>query len=253
MISIYRQGFACVIANWRYYIGIAIVFEVLTALFLSQTASGGATFAAYAIFAYAIHRYLLLQVNPLLWGRASSSRPETIGRFMWVSFLLMILPIGSAVWFALSFAKVPDVVPNDVAFVGILVVIFFVTNWIGLSIFGTALPASAIGDPFGIGITLRRARHTFLRVFGGLLAGPGLFGLLTLVGGGYLLGQTGLPSDFRDASGGFSGIGLVIGCMLRILGFINTTLAIVVLCDAYKRVQPIDAAMPDAAPAPIRP
>jgi hypothetical protein len=222
---------------------------VLTGLIASRNSSTGGTFAAYAIFAYFIHRYFLLRVTVPLWGRAKSPRPETTGRFILVSLLVLAIPTGVGLWLAFSMANGAELSHDKEAMLTIFALTFVVLYWVGLSIFGTALPASAIGDPFGIGITLRRARLTFFRVFAGLLVGPGLFGLMTLIGDGYLLGQIGLPFDFRDASGAFSGIGLVIGSLLRILGLINTTLAIAVLCDAYKRVQVIRDPEPDANPA----
>jgi hypothetical protein len=107
-----------------------------------------------------------------------------------------------------------------------------------MAIFGTMLPASAIGDPFGFGLTLDRARRTFWRLLPGLCVGTGALSLLTIAVTLYLATRTDIPVEMRDLDGAFSPAGLITGVMLQMVGFLGTHLGAIILCDAYNATLP---------------
>ncbi len=196
--------------------------------------SGGQLFIGMLI-AYWLHRYFLLGERPNValrerWGSG-------YGGFFLVTLLFAAALV--AVVLLLSNYLPPDMshVDRDVRrlfYLFLTLPIYLIL----LSLFGSALPAAAVRDSFGLVTTLGRVRKTFLPTFFGMLAGPFLFVVVASVAVGYGLHRLGVADDARLPSGAISFPGLAASIFFRFVGMVTTTLAVAVLCRAYRRVVP---------------
>lgn len=214
--------------GWPLILTLSLLIEALPLVLGDSSSTTGGTVVAYAFYAYAIHRYLLLGELITTWRASKPVEPHRILRFIVVSFLFVAIVV------AIGFAGTVQLTTGfrDDRFLALFTLVALLANLMLLSLFGTALPAAAVGDRTGLGATLGRTRATFLRIFGGLLLGPGLIGAIGLVALVLLeraLASAGMVSGTADFG---------IGLLARVLGFVNTTFAVVVLCRAYRSVTP---------------
>lgn len=235
MKDIYRSTFVCLQSFWPFYLFFAVALEV-AGQFGSGSSIAGAEFAAFTIFAYMLHRHFLFGDTLKAFGKIESTRPSARGRFFLISLPMLVVPIGLAVFLVLGPLHVSSRDVNLLTM--ILLVVILPLYLLMLSVFGTMLPAAASAEPFGLGLTLSRARRSFWRIFGGLLVGPALFGSAAFIVIILLSVRLGLPLDPRDAQGAFSPVGAAASVLLQMVAMINTTLAVVVLCNAYRRLMP---------------
>lgn len=121
---------------------------------------------------------------------------------------------------------------SEEAAYGLIVIFAIPASLVVLTLFGTALPAAAADDPLGRAFSMARIRASSARIFFGLLAGPALVGFVG-IGLLVLLSYLADPETFA------------FGAAATVLGIVNTTFAVVVLCRAYRRVVSGDAS-PDA-------
>jgi hypothetical protein len=197
-----------------------------------------------------------LHQNMLLGEPASDSllrpkgRPDLAWGFMGVSVLFFLAGLIAEVALRIL---LDEVLERHVAGVRLLVALSPVLTAAILFVpFGMALPAAAVGDAYGLRVTLARARRTGGSVIGGLVIGPGLLivaALLTLSGlllwvvllMGESIGE--LPvSPWLARSLAFA-----FFCTFMLL---VSSLAAAVLCRAYRRVAPPGVAallVPDGA------
>lgn len=232
MSEIYGTAWRLVRDNWMFLLVMAIVVEGLTLLFSDDDgidSTTGGVFVATTLIALVMHRQVLLNETYDLWGRARGTPSKfRFGRFVWVSFLLhlaLVAVIVATVWGHYD--------PSS-RLAELVVVVLLVTGlayFLLLVIFGVALTAAAVGDRFGLGITLHRAARTAEPIAVGLLAGPALAAAVVVLpvvfGLGYLT---------RDADS--AAVVFVTGTIARFGGFVLTALAVAVLCRAYRRVAP---------------
>jgi hypothetical protein len=253
MIAIYRQAFACLAQYWTYYILMALTFEVTTGVFQNVFWVSALSMLFYISFCYAIYRYVMTDTPPMMPGFGPRSGGKTM---IWGFSLAVILIfaatltmvvllvaaltiIGDLMGFESLLSGDAGAITSDPAvLVGLYGVIFLLIHGLTLSILGTALPASAVGDPFGVRVTLHRARRTFWPVAVGLLITVGPLCLLAFAARVFLPLQTGVLIDMRDASGALSLPGLALGILLQAGNFLYTTLGIIVLSNAYKSTLP---------------
>ena len=105
-------------------------------------------------------------------------------------------------------------------------------------LFGTAMPAYVAGGRFGIGATFGRIRATALPVLGGLLIGPVLFSIAGIaVGVAVIAGLALLPGADWSSWPLLPVVWLLQG-FFSLFGLFSTTLAVVVLCNAYRKTAP---------------
>jgi hypothetical protein len=232
MIAVYSRAFASVRQLWRFFLAVAVAMIALE-LLSSRAVSLGA-FLVGAMFAYELHRHFLLGETPIILGKPQQGpRPRKILGFLFVTFVMLVVPCALAI--SSLFLLIERGSSETTALVGIAaaVMTFFVTYWLFLMTFGTALPAAAMGDGYGLTLTLRRARHSFRSIGWALLYGPGLFGAVVLAASILPLYVTG--RGFDDApTRGLAAIGILTDLVTQLGSLFTTTLAVIVLCDAYR-------------------
>ena len=240
MIAIYRMSFACIRKFWWFFLLIALILEVASAALDSKARLGGELFLQFS-FVYFLHRHMLLGEGPdSAFGGSKTARASGRRGFLWVMmiyvFSLSALTLAGFIWLSpVPITTVPGL---------LLFVLFFILgNWIGLSFFGTAFPASATGDAFGLRVTYQRARSTWLATALRLLLGPAIVGA---VGIGLLILLPILRGimpglELADLQKPFEPILIVrglLGLAARLSGMTATTLAVAILCEAYRSIQP---------------
>lgn len=241
MIGLYRTAWRAVTQNMPLYL-VAAAGLVGTEVFAVATDAGGAgTLVAWFIVLYSFHRLLLLGEN----GRAkpSSQGPkQAMGRFLLVALLLAAIPFAVATGMLLRLWQggLADGA-GGVALV-LAVLTCLIVYLAMLTLFGTALPAAAVRDRFGLGLTLSRARRTALGILGGMIIGPGLFGTLTLAALLLAAAALGPPPATYSPDAGLSPSGLLLGMAIQVLALFNATLSVAVLCRAYRKVVPPEIA-----------
>jgi hypothetical protein len=197
------------------------------------------TIVPWVLVAYSLHRLLLLGDD----GRKGRLGPEApgpaVGRFLFATLLMllgsMVVPMGALLWL------IPRMEPESVH-PKVIVEAFFLASGamhgLVLAAFGTALPAAAVRDRFGLRLTLARARQTAGLVLLGFLVGPAAGGLVLTVASASLDQwwepfRLGLESRV---------LGEVLGVLalvpLQFARLLNATLMAVVLCRAYREVAP---------------
>jgi hypothetical protein len=253
MISLYRRAFAAVAQHWWYFLANALIVEIGIGFFPDSGWMVGVTLVIYVTVNYAIYRYHMLGVHPVLLDRpAPSDRPEKFISFAWATAVLIgltiavivVLVIVVATWSTLQYYDLAFLENDEISSAGsegsaaIITLISLLFYGLILAIFGTMLPASAIGDPFGLRLTLDRARRTFWPVTLRLIMGTGLLSALSLGAVFYLTTQIGMPTEMRDMDGAFSAVGLATGLALQMVGVIGTSLGAIVICDAYRSTLP---------------
>lgn len=237
MAAIYLTTWALLWRNPGFYIGLAALLASAEALLRAIDPRASGTIVPWVLVAYSLHRLLLLGEG----GRASKQRPDApgpaVGRFLFVTLLLlgvsMAVPFAVLTW-SLDRVDLRSLGPH------IVVEMFFlgsgVVHGIVLAAFGTALPAAAVRDRFGVRLTLWRARRTAGAVLLGFLVGPAAGGLVLVTASAALDAWW---EPFR-ASLEPRMVSEVLGVLalvpLQLARLLNATLMAVVLCRAYRKV-----------------
>lgn len=232
MTALYSRAFASLLQLWRFFLFVTVAMIALDVTSSRDVSVGG--FLVGAIFAHEMHRHFLLGETPVILGkRPHGSRPTKTLGFFFVTVVLFVVPVALAIYS--MFLLIGRGSSDSAALISIAVaaLILFVSYWLFLMTFGTALPAAATGDRYGLTLTLRRARHSFRSIGWGLLGGPGLFGTV-------FAGISFLPLDVAEqlsddaVTGGISALGILTDLVLQRGGLFTTTLAVIVLCDGYR-------------------
>ncbi len=241
MISLYRQSWTCLRGNLWFYLSFAAVYVLLGNLPLSsKTLTLWLPLILHSTFVFGLHRHILLG-RPVI--DAFNTRLEDTTRgpckffllFLGFTGLCVVVLVATFIAFGLQRLS------RDSA-AGLMTLVALPAYFLLLVLFGTAMPAYVAGDRFGIGATLGRIRATTLPVLGGLLIGPvllaivGFAGLVALIA---TLGETG----FQRAMAALQEwpllpVNWLIQVLLTLASLFATTLAVVVLCNAYRKTAP---------------
>lgn len=243
MISLYRQSWTCLRGNLWFYLLFAAVFVLLDNLpFSSKTTDMWLPLLLQSTFVFGLHRHILLG-RPMT--DAFKTRLEDTTRGGGKFLLLFLVFIGLSAGGSLAGYLALHPGPVDLrGTIGVIVLIWLFTYFLLLVLFGTAMPAYVAGDRFGVGATLGRLRATALPIVGGLLIGPVLF---TIVGiavlGGVIAALPELPTDPWSAEP-LQLVALLTEITGNLISLFATTLAVIVLCNAYRRTAPVPPVTP---------
>ncbi len=212
---------------------LAVLVEGIGYWFEGSTSASTGETVALIIFAYSVHRYFLFDENPMLLRTHKDGPPQRMGRFILLSFLIILLAVAAGIGVTV-FLGIGLVHPfgRPVALLFVLI-----SNLLLLSLLGTALPAAVAGDRFGFGVTIARGRRTFRQVFGGLLYGSGLVGTISFFA--VTTAALMIPENAPVAAT------LALNAAASVAGMISSLLAVAVLCRAYRS---LPAEGPAAAP-----
>lgn len=239
MIGIFRASWGCFVANWWLYLGFAILMEFMP-LLTGNDHSIAATFFPQTIFAYFLHRHFLFgeSVSSRKASGSSGTEPFRIGRFILVSAAIVGLPV--VLGLVIMTQAFPATLQGDrdhliLALLATILPLYLLF----LGFFGTALPATV--ERTSIPHVLSRGYRLGLGVMWRLLLGPALtatFLLVVISMGASAWGAlafkvlhwpvlaTSEPTRFSFA---------VLGSLD---GMFATTLAVAILCDAYRKIVP---------------
>ena len=230
MKQIYSKSWALFRASWTAYLVFAVLLNLVSE-FLPGTSGTTATAVSQIFIAYSLHRHFLFD-EPMGWGRTPGpQRPWKTGRFLWTSLLIIGLPLIVSV--VLAFNLAPAIAGRE-KMIGLLLILILPLYLVALSLFGTALPAAVERGPgYGLSRGIRLAPGVALR----LVLGPGLFGV-TWFGALILLGVLAAQSPWLGQALAGQVAQFTLGALGYLIGLINTTLAVAVLCQAYRRIVP---------------
>lgn len=240
MLRIWKTTFTSIGRHALFYLITAVLLEAVPLFSPGRSHLGALLFVQFG-FLYILHRHFLLGEAPMaVWAPAKGVKRPGRWAFFGLSvgyfIALLALSIGLVAKASPGGLGGPNAIPW-------LLLAALVGNWIGLSVFGTAFPACALGERFGLALTLRRARSTALGLSGRLLLGPGLFGLIAMAAAIALINHFGIsaglePDDFTKAFTPMLIVSGATGIALTMIGLTTSALAVATLCDAYRRVQP---------------
>lgn len=256
MIDTYKKTFACVARLWWVYLLFAALLTGMPLLLKSSGGYGG-TWVGFLFFILFLHRYILFGDVAL-----KSSGQESWG-FLWVYLLIAIgvelvaqslqfaLPAGPVTLLILMQWDLLAWVPFQ--FLALLIhwqwylLAWVPAMWLALSIFGTALPASAANETYGLRLTLQRCRQTAPDIAVRFLLGPGVFAAVTIgavfFGFGLALMALGVGSSQATVSRPMLDVaGLAMNTLTQLLLMTAATMGVVILCQAYRGVQPAPSA-----------
>ena len=248
MLSLYQDAWQSVRANWLLYSTMVILLEAVEMLDLSSAGM----LVVHWIVLYQLHRFFLFgEISNGQWFPPGARK--NVGWFLLASFLLTatIFSVPALALWALLPAGTLTPDGRIGAFVVYLVLVFMFALPT-TALFGTALPAAAAGDRFGPAVTLRRSRGTGWSVVWGLIVGPVLFSALTI--GTYIALAASSPilSESWSDTDGIQPVALVVNLALRMIGLVNSTLGVAVLCRAYRKAVPPPIGGSDASPSEDR-
>lgn len=240
MIEIYKKTFACIARFWWAYLLIAAVFTALPMLLKSSSGSNSGLWIGYLFFIHFLHRYVLFGDAGL--KSAGQKSWGFIGVNLLIGIGVAIVVLG--LLFGLPRTLLSNAILSDQ---NLLVLAFLPPYWLALSLFGTALPASAANEPYGLRLTLQRGRQTAFGIAWRLLLGPGVFASVVyvalLVGTGFAFVALGYDRAQVEQGGQVVMIaGFVLGTLLELVLMTASTMGVVILCQAYRRVQPAPTA-----------
>lgn len=169
---------------------------------------------------------------------------------------LLLLAISLAVPFAVLLWSLPRVDPQSLRPDVVVQVLFLgagAMHGLVLAAFGTALPAAAVRDRFGLRLSLRRARRTAWAVLLGFLVGPAAGGLVLTVASSALEAWWEPVRAAMEPRALGELAGMLALVPLQLARLVNATLLAVVLCRAYRAVAPpAVAAVLEPHPTPGR-
>ncbi len=236
MLAIYKKAFVCAWQFKWFYLLLAVIFTAVTE-FLPKSNTGLSI--GYALFLMGLHRYFLLgaDLNGFGMNRSDGAKPR-FGGFLWVGFLLAFLAIGIILipLFAMPNSSVMQFAKKSPDMVILLVLLAY---WPVLSLFGSALPASAVQEPYGFALTFKRSIRSAWPTAWRLLVGPGLLGtamlVAFLVGAVAIVWATGVTKQSVTENPQLAqAIGFATTFMIQLGVMLCSTMGVVVLCDVYQ-------------------
>jgi len=232
MVKIYRDAFRFFFASLPALLAFAALIEI-TLWFLRPKHESSITFVSLIILAYIFHRHFLFGEPFSFFGNkaAADAPPFRLGWFLLFSAALVLAPV--VISFVLALAGLGLLLPGS--FLLLILPLYLLL----LSLFGTGLPAIVARDEnYDPSEGLRLTLSTMWR----LILGPGLVGLAGMAAA--LLADHGLS---------LLGLGerhlayLAANIAMRTIGFLNTIMAVAVLCEMYRRCRPDSEPSPEPA------
>jgi hypothetical protein len=191
------------------------------------TGGSGAQIILFSILAICIHQAV---IKPDF-GVPNFTQRSMMWAYGWRLVAALVL-CGAAGYFLATL--VPLRAGTEYAFLGLVVIIAAILYALTLAMWGTALPAVAVGGDAGLASATARGRKTFgysaLRLF--FCCGPLLIAEFALII--FLAGRLG--DEGAKVLGGPFGINvtaLIFGLIASIFGLFNTALASTILSRAY--------------------
>lgn len=234
MKEIYRTAWESVRANWIGLAGLVALINALPLLHLSEPADFISGIFPYLLIAYGLHRYVLFGEPFRVIGKPRAGYPASTWRWFFLVSLLVfgamvVLSAGMVFVLSGSFERAQHLTQNQ-----LLMILLIAPVYLGLlSIFGTALPAAAAGDRFGLGVTLSRARRTGWGMCWRLCAGPGLFWVIGFAALFVLmfviLSQFGIETTKTPA------FTFAAAILMQLISIFATALAVAIQCRAYRQ------------------
>ncbi|NTT86235.1 hypothetical protein [Tabrizicola fusiformis] len=237
MISLYRQSWTCLRGNLWFYLLFAVQLVLRDQLPLSSRAARlFLLLALHSTFVFGLHRHILLG-RSVIDGFETRLAGTTRGGVKFFLLLQVFFGLRLAAGVVGYSALGPEQFSRT-SFLSLFVPITLLTYGLLLVLFGTAMPAYVAGGRFGIGATFGRIRATALPVLGGLLIGPVLFSIAGIaVGVAVIAGLALLPGADWSSWPLLPVVWLLQG-FFSLFGLFSTTLAVVVLCNAYRKTAP---------------
>lgn len=162
---------------------------------------------------------------------------ENLNKFVWryIGMVLVLVPLA----FFGAFLSGRIGLGRDVA-EGLIPIVTVVLYGAVLAVFGTMFPAAAVGENAPLKAATRRGGQTFWMVVSGFLSGPLLSGLIVLATI-YLASSAGVSADVMNEDGTYSIVGTVFSFFANVLFYYTSAIGVVVLCDAYRRAEGVEA------------
>lgn len=234
MIGTYRTAWRLAWRNRSAFMLFAVVFAVFDLFIALSDTTGAGVLVAYLGIVLLMHRAVLLDEPLPIWSGGPRGA-EFVGPFSrFVGVAILFLALASAAGVATVLALRPRL-GQDAA--GLAYLAFYLAYFVVLSLWGTALPAAALGERRVLRAAWRRARSTGWRVAGGLMAGPTLFTVL-VAGAGLASGRAlGLGGEVAPEVRVWW-LAVALDVPFQLIGLFVSALAVAVLCRAYARTAP---------------
>jgi hypothetical protein len=232
MREIYADTLLAVRLNAGYFIAVTALFLVIDWLDWLVIQLALALLMVFQLYRHVLYGDRLSLRTPLLGSTASS-----FGRFIVVNALVFGILIAATV--AIAFGLVGLGLPFDLlADYGTLIILLVLGAYaLLLVVFGTALPATVAGETLSDSLSFARTRQTAWGIAAGLLAGPGVVAAMTLTATHYFIDPLGHDLDLTRSEN-INLVELALSCLVEVASTVQTLMAVVVLCHAYRQVMP---------------
>ena len=235
MISLYKSAWRCVAANPVIYLVLAAGFLLVDVFAAGKNGGIGITLVLWASIIFMLHQHFLF--GGKLGTAKVNGKPRAIAPLGFLALILAFL--APAIVIAIALAIHFDIFNSDKATRnGFVMLAMLPLYLVTLCLFGSAIPAYVAGDRYGFGATIARIKTTALSILGGLLIGPTLWSVVVLGRALVIVPKAHLPQDVLDATGHFSPVGTLVSGVERLSGLFSSTLAVAVLCRAYRKTAP---------------
>lgn len=232
--TIYRESWAALRANLLIFLAFGAGLWAADTLMPQKGGAVGLSLCLWAAFTFGLYRYFLFgePIAGMFIGKRGGARSEWRYGLLLVVFLVAAIVLAVAV--AIPTHGLWAGQPREVE-LAIYVLLFVVSYFILLVLFGSAMPAFVAGDRFGVQVSLSRMRKSAGPVFLGLLLGSIVFFVVSVAIWLAVNFFLHLPTDSFDASGRFNPLGMVFDLVFRGVGLFQTTLATAALTEGYRR------------------
>ncbi|WP_372571188.1 hypothetical protein [Ruegeria jejuensis] len=242
MIKVYARALRTFAANFMLFFALSVVMALLK-LFLDSSSTNGASLVFYTLVALFCHRLLLTEERTtkadIFPGRKDGPLAGRLWPFCWRMGLFWLF--AACVWgffFYLIFGLLPEVDKGSVFGAGMLALVpAALVFYVVAALVGTVLPAAAMEGDMSITTAFRRGRGSFWKTIWRLIAGNGLFSIVSLVA------LIALASHIPVNAGPV--IGTALGILGEVSGMFTIMLTAAALCLAYETSAPV----PEAADA----
>jgi hypothetical protein len=187
-------------------------------------------------FVFGLHRHILLG-RPVLDAFETRLAGTTRGGGKFFLLFLVFYGLSAAAGVAGYSALGPEQFSRT-SFLPLFVPITMLSYFLLMVLFGTTMPAYVAGDRLGLGAIFGRIRATALPVLGGFLIGPGLFQTASLVLGIALYSGAALLPAADWSTWPLLHVTWLVQVLFSLFPLFSATLAVVVLCNAYRKTAP---------------
>ncbi|KQB97233.1 hypothetical protein AL073_09290 [Loktanella sp. 1ANDIMAR09] len=239
MLTTYKIAIRFLREHFAMFLSLAVLLWIAEIFISYAETSGSVVFVMWAIAAYYLHRATMFDEASVWKAPKNPVRPAAIGRFIMLSFLISVILVAGViiVIFAQGFDEFVEKANagTNASLIGILA-IAIALNVLLLVLFGTALPAAAAADKFGLLTTLRRSRQTWQKTLSYLIFGPGLFWAIYVPLLLILNAQFHVLGAYFDLQGNLDVVQTAVGLPLKLMELFGTLLGVIALSRAYAHV-----------------